>query len=509
MRKISVFIAMFASIFAFAEYYNGLEYQEFFFRQKSDSTATVVGVDPNWSSTDIVILDSVLLPHKDGMKMFPVKHVSSRAISSNNNITSLKFNNIGIRLEDYAIQKCKSLRKIEIPYNCSWASATGSSDYMFYQCTGLDTIIIDCNVIDGCFSECDTINYIYFGPNVTDIRLNHAFRRTYAKHIEWNVKNGNAAFNFPDAETFIFGDSVQTIPNSICSGMKNLKSIQLPKVLKEIPDYAFKNTGLEQLSIPDSVIRIGKSAFYETKISELTIGEGIDAIGNLAFAYCPNLKTIHYNAIYSTFENDWNNYTKSIFKGSKIDTIYIGYDVSVIPQYTFYGVKTVKNITSYAEVAPSLGYSAFYEFEPVSEVMIPCKLSEDSYIEAWWRNPNFSPLKNSSVFSYMHELIIKQSSHGNICAEQLTCDNYILTATPDENYYFIEWSDGIKENPRVYNYTGHKEITAIFSNESTSVKNITIENDLSPKYNILGQKVGDSYHGIIISPKNKKLRVQD
>ena len=141
--------------------------------------------------------------------------------------------------------------------------------------------------------------------------------------------------------------------------------------------------------------------------------------------------------------------------------------------------------------------------------MIPCKLSEDSYIEAWWRNPNFSPLKNSSVFSYMHELIIKQSSHGNICAEQLTCDNYILTATPDENYYFIEWSDGIKENPRVYNYTGHKEITAIFSNESTSVKNITIENDLSPKYNILGQKVGDSYHGIIISPKNKKLRVQD
>ena len=48
MRKISVFIAMFASIFAFAEYYNGLEYQEFFFRQKSDSTATVVGVDPNW-----------------------------------------------------------------------------------------------------------------------------------------------------------------------------------------------------------------------------------------------------------------------------------------------------------------------------------------------------------------------------------------------------------------------------------------------------------------------------
>ena len=83
------------------------------------------------------------------------------------------------------------------------------------------------------------------------------------------------------------------------SGATPIVTLTLGENVTRIPDYAFRNSvsATSKIVIPNATTYIGTYAFFGFRSDELTIGESVDEIGGYAFWYCPDLQTVHFNAI--------------------------------------------------------------------------------------------------------------------------------------------------------------------------------------------------------------------
>ncbi|MBR3871441.1 MAG: leucine-rich repeat domain-containing protein [Paludibacteraceae bacterium] len=89
-----------------------------------------------------------------------------------------------------------------------------------------------------------------------------------------------------EVESFVFGNKVEKISNSLCEGMYNLTQITIPNSVKEIHDNAFEYTYLSSITIPENVSKIG----------------------NNVFVGCYDLTTVNWNAKYCTRIPSQNEY---------------------------------------------------------------------------------------------------------------------------------------------------------------------------------------------------------
>jgi hemin uptake protein HemP len=59
------------------------------------------------------------------------------------------------------------------------------------------------------------------------------------------------------------------------------------------------------------------------------------------------------------------------------------------------------------------------------------------------------------------------AEHGNVTYPQTMCDDMSLNATPDYGYHFVQWSDGVTDNPRTIELTRDTTFTAEFAIDKT------------------------------------------
>jgi hypothetical protein len=117
--------------------------------------------------------------------------------------------------------------------------------------------------------------------------------------------------------SFTFGEEVEVIPPSACSGMTNLTSI----------------------TIPNSVTSIGSSAFQGcTGLTSVTIGNSVTSIGQGAFAGCSGLTSVTVNS-----NSVIRNNLKDIF-GSQVTQYIIGSDITSIPNTISKGYSNLTSI---------------------------------------------------------------------------------------------------------------------------------------------------------------------
>lgn len=160
-------------------------------------------------------------------------------------------------------------------------------------------------------------------------------------------------------------EGVTSIGEYAFYGMPNMTEIQLPKGLKTIGGYAFKNsTKLNKVELPDTITKLGESAFYGcTGLTKINIPEGIYTIWAYTFKNCTNLAEV-------TLPSTLIKLDEAAFYGcSALKEINIPEKVSIIGIYCFKNCNNLSSLTL-PEALTSVREAAFYG-TAITELAIP------------------------------------------------------------------------------------------------------------------------------------------
>ncbi len=145
------------------------------------------------------------------------------------------------------------------------------SDYAFYACGNLTSVIIGSNVTligSNAFQNCSGLSTVTLPEGITDL----------SSCIFYGCSSLNS---------IIIPNTVNTIGYAAFEGCSSLSSINIPAGVLSIGGYAFKDcSSLLNVTIPDNVNQIGAWAFsYCSSLSHVIIGNGVTTYINLKGAF--------------------------------------------------------------------------------------------------------------------------------------------------------------------------------------------------------------------------------
>lgn len=296
-------------------------------------------------------------------------------------------------IEGYTFSNCTQIKEVEINASRLTEIPLGT----FENCTELTKVILPENLlkIGSCaFDGCTKLNSINLPEGLAEIE-HYALRDTaltsitipksvtnigYAafagctslSNINWNAKDvtvNSTVFNgsiTTPGSTVIFGEEVESIPESLFSFC----------------------TGITDVTFPESLTSIGVGAFFETGLTSITLPENLTTIGDDAFSGCTSLRQINWNAK-NISKGSFNNCAvEQVIFGDKVESlpddafhactkltdIIIPSQITHIGEGTFrycYGLKSIiipENVTS-------IGEYAFYRCEALTDITIPNSLT--------------------------------------------------------------------------------------------------------------------------------------
>ena len=410
--------------------------------------------------------------------------------------TSVTIPNSVTSIEDEAFSSCSGLTSVTIPN-----SVTSIGSYAFYYCSGLTSVTIP-----------NSVTYIgsyvfYDCSGLTSIDV--ASENTHYSSIDGVLYNyaQDTLIKCPDAKTSV------TIPNSVifiesyafsyCSG---LTSVTIPNSVTSIGSYAFYYcSGLTSVTIPNSVTYIGYNAFRKCSgLTSVTIPNSVISIGNYVFSYCSGLTSV-------TIPNSLTSIGRGAFYHCNsltsikclaavppsLDTISLFFNIPdtctlTVPCGSLEAYTTSDWNTYFAgriseDLSFELSVSANDEtygnvaFEAQScEVATITATPNDGYEFTAWSDGNtenprtvtvtsdtaFMAIFTEAVSTPTITLTVNNEAMGS-ASYTLDGNTAVLTATANEGYSFLTWSDGNTENPRMVTITSDTTFMAIFSPASS------------------------------------------
>ncbi len=253
---------------------------------------------------------------------------------------------------------------------------------------------------------------------------------------------------------------------------KKLGTVIIPESYKGLPvvaigDDVFLNcTKLTKVTIPDTVTEIGDYAFWGCSFLTITIPKNVKKIGQQAFAECKRLSTIYYNATalesvkLGVYEGTGN--TSGVFDGSGAYesnegiTVYIGKDVKVIPEKTFYSgsystsAKIISVIFEDGCKCEKIGSQAFRDLRHMKSF----KFALDGNL----KEIGYEALANMGFFVQSFSELIIPKSVEKISKRALTMGKYGTMTPPEIKFMDI---DGWFITDNVNNYLSATGGTAV------------------------------------------------
>jgi len=251
----------------------------------SSSTYSVV-------RTNYTNCKEIVIP--DTIKGKKVTQIADYAFSSDEVVKVTLGNNI-TSIGKSAFSYCYDLEGVVLPKNLTKIGESA------FQYSGITSIEIPANVKTigmGAFSRCESLATIKIAEGSLKAIPDSCFSGNKAlKQItlpKGITKIGTRAFAECDAlEKVVIKGKVKTIPNSCFRDCPVLKNAKIPSTVTKIEDYAFYNTGIENLTIPAKVKLLGYDVFaYCEQLKVVTINGALKELPSYTFSNCSALEKV-------------------------------------------------------------------------------------------------------------------------------------------------------------------------------------------------------------------------
>ena len=339
-----------------------------------------------------------------------------------------------------------SLTSIEIP-----SGVTSIGEDAFFNCLRLTSIEIPSGVTSigtGAFNACDSLTSIIVesGNTVYDSRDNcNAIIETATNTLIAGCKNT------------VIPNTVSFIGEGAFSGCSSLTSIEIPSGVTSIGDYAFNGSSLTSIEIPSGVTSIGNLAFGGcSSLTSIEIPSGVTSIGEGAFMGCSSLTSIEIPSGVTSI----GDYVFSVC--SSLTSIEIPSGVTSIGDYAFVDCSSLTSIYCYAETVPETSQDAFSGCPSNMVIYVPAQSANDYNAKSPWKNYTIIALPCVVTASTNPEEAGVITGTG----EYELSDTVTLTATANEGYKFVSWTENgelvsIEEN-YIFTIKGNRNLVAKF-----------------------------------------------
>lgn len=350
-----------------------------------------------------------------------VKEIPAYAFSGCNRLSAV---NIPVKTEvigKFAFQGCAGLKKIIIPENVknigggAFMGCASLTDIQFNAANCINMKTVEKGVTIGAFQNTPATT-ITIGPKVEQIPDFAFYGCTMTNKINWgkNVKKiGNMAFahvnmmlhlTIPEQITSIGGGAFADCENLTTVEFNAINCMSSFSLGTDTTIYPFggKNK-IDDITFGKKVQRIPEGLFYgcqQVKLIEVT--EKVTSIGGLAFANCPMLKNVYFNAQEcQTASTEINGVIHGPFEGcDALVSVTFEDKVTIIPPYVFKDCKGLQRASIGEDSkCKMIGGHAFENCVVLANIRI------SEYIDIIGEYAFYNTaLKKFSVHSFMKEI---------------------------------------------------------------------------------------------------------
>lgn len=311
--------------------------------------------------------------------------LGSDLFSSCSKLTEVKLPATMTKIPAYMFSSCSSLTTLEIP-----ATVTEIGNSAFYNCTKYVVTIpeevttIGSTAFSGCANETFTVP-----ASITSIPSSIFAKCANLREVTISDKAtyiGNSAFaDCPKFTTLsILKESAPEVEPA-AAPKENTVGLHFPTSLTKIDAYAFKNTGITEVSIPETVTSLGANVFYGCKsLTTAYVPGTIASPGDNMFQSCSALRKVTLaeglTKIGGNMFRD-TNIEEIIIEGMERDEntpkISLPSTVKTIGNWAFGDCKNITDI-SIPEGVTTIPMSCFNGCSNLTEVSLPSTLTSFS-----------------------------------------------------------------------------------------------------------------------------------
>ncbi len=361
---------------------------------------------------------------------------------ADNTLAQINFGEDVHFIPDYAFAGCTRLSVVNLPENLERIGK-----FAFDGCGNIKKIIIpeDVQYIGGgAFRGCLNLRTVNFNA-VACLTMGHETDSVYM-----------SAFSGAEIENLIFGVDVEEVPDyafygnasiqkivfdrnltligkHAFAGIESLSEITLPEQLEILGGGAFADcvslttvnynalnltsaisivadtvvypfegeNKIKNINLGKKVVNIPEGVFYNSRyVADIQIPKTMQSIGGMAFANCPELKTVYFDAINcESVGSEVNGVMRSPFEEcDELSSAVFSSKIIAVPDYVFYNCKSLVRLTLPSK-ATRIGDFAFDGCSSLARLSMPKTVTAIG--EAAFRG---TALKNVSLSEIVSEI---------------------------------------------------------------------------------------------------------
>ncbi len=372
------------------------------FEQRLDVETLVMegGINkiPEYAFTNCTNLTEVTASSADG-----IREIKQNAFNGCTNMKKVELPDGVTNIDSYAFSNCESLQSVNMPQELVTVQ-----DYAFLNCKKITNLTFNENVQRigynalGGMESLQSLTVPFVGETVMENNyLGYVFGLGYKEGLSNDGAGlnitvllpcdvGNYAFyDLKNLKSVYFKSKVGSIGECAFQSCTTLESVELTGGVRNIQNYAFAYSGLQNITLHFGLESIGDGAFSNTSLKEVTLPTSLSVMGVEAFANSAvenvSLRGVALAIIpRSTFEGCSNLNTVDMtdaqvytietyaFANSGLTNVSLPFGMSVIGERAFYNtsLKAVTLPTSVSSMgAEAFAYSALEKVEMSGVVM--------------------------------------------------------------------------------------------------------------------------------------------